>query len=257
MGNFKDLTGMKFGRLTVIKQYDRKTFPSGACHIRWLCRCDCGSEKDVVVDGSYLTNGHTQSCGCIKMEKIRTLAKRTCKKYNDYEIQEDYVIMYTTKGEPFYVDLEDFWKVKDICWYKNKYGYFVHSIGNNQLIWLHRVIMNCPDDMKVDHINGSDTTNDNRKSNLRIVTQQQNCYNSKPSKKNTSGKKGVSYNKKRKKWRARITVNKKEIHLGEFENFEDACRVRDEAELKYFGEYSYNLRDNIIKENINNEKISC
>lgn len=165
------------------------------------------------------------------------ISSKVNKKYNDYEIQEDYVIMYTTKGEPFYVDLEDFWKVKDYCWCKNKDGYLRGWI-NKKRVLLHRLIMNCPDNMVVDHINHDIT--DNRKNNLRILTHQQNMMNMKIHKNNTSGASGVKWNKLIGKWTADITINNERIYLGYFENFDDAVQVRKQAEEKYFGEYSYN-----------------
>lgn len=59
--NFNDLTGKRFGRLTVIK----RATPKGQ-KVRWLCRCDCGSIKDV---GAFeLTSGNTKSCGCLQNE---------------------------------------------------------------------------------------------------------------------------------------------------------------------------------------------
>lgn len=58
-----DLTGRKFGRLSVIRR-------SGVYHgcAAWLCRCECGSEK--VVSGKYLRSGSTQSCGCLHNEQL-------------------------------------------------------------------------------------------------------------------------------------------------------------------------------------------
>jgi hypothetical protein len=90
----------------------------------------------------------------------------------------------------------------------------------------------------VDHINGNKA--DNRKNNLRLVTASQNLMNTKLRSDNTSGYKGVYYNKKNNKRYARITVNKKIINLGSFKNKEDAIKIRKDAEEKYFGEYSYN-----------------
>lgn len=64
-----DLTGQKFGRLTVLERAenakDRKT--------RWLCRCDCGNE--IVVYGRYLRGGNTKSCGCYHRERAKTLGE--------------------------------------------------------------------------------------------------------------------------------------------------------------------------------------
>ena len=63
MGRVKDMTGMKFGRLTVIER--RGSNKSG--NALWLCKCDC--EKEVVVRNDHLTSGSTKSCGCYKNEK--------------------------------------------------------------------------------------------------------------------------------------------------------------------------------------------
>lgn len=62
MGNRRDLTGQRFGRLTVIKEAGR----SKQGHCLWLCHCDCGNE--VVAMGSSLFAGYKRSCGCL--EKI-------------------------------------------------------------------------------------------------------------------------------------------------------------------------------------------
>ena len=61
--------------------------------------------------------------------------------------------------------------------------------------------------------------------------------NTKLRKDNTSSVKGVYYSNN--KWVASIQVNKKRIYLGSFDKFEDAVRVRKEAENKYFGEFNY------------------
>lgn len=76
--DYKDLTGQKFGRWTVIKETDRKLVKNGSKPARalvaWLCRCDCG--KEGVVLSGYLVNGHSQSCGCLKEEKrIKAISK--------------------------------------------------------------------------------------------------------------------------------------------------------------------------------------
>lgn len=58
------LIGKRFGRLTVIKRTDRK-MNNNKCYY-WLCQCDCGNFKEV--PSEYLTSGHTQSCGCLKLD---------------------------------------------------------------------------------------------------------------------------------------------------------------------------------------------
>lgn len=103
---------------------------------------------------------------------------------------------------------------------------------------MHRLIMNAPSDKFVDHINHK--RNDNRKHNLRFVTNQQNLMNGKVRATNTSGVTGVVRRRDRDKWQASITINYKTINLGSYNTFEDAVKARKEAEEKYFGEYSYN-----------------
>ena len=67
MVNTKDLTGMKFGRLTVEKRLDDRIYKNGKAYPLWLCRCDCGNTKAVI--GGNLTRGLTKSCGCLQKEK--------------------------------------------------------------------------------------------------------------------------------------------------------------------------------------------
>lgn len=227
---------MKFGRLTVIKRVeDHICYPSGYRTPQWLCKCDCGN--DVIIIGKNLTrkNG-TKSCGCFAKENMSMVKKR----YNTYDLTGEYGIGYTLKGEEFYFDLEDYNKIKDYCWSKNKKGYIMSTDGKTRkTILLHRIVTDCPDGLLPDHIHGKDTRCDNRKSNLRICTTQENGMNSALSTNNTSGVTGVTWHKRDMVWQARIKVNYKYIHLGYFDNFEDAVKARKDAEEKYFGEYSY------------------
>ena len=130
------------------------------------------------------------------------------------------------------IDTEDVPRIA-MCgsWHVTGSGY----IGNRKYKRLHRFIMDAPEDMFVDHINGN--TYDNRKCNLRIVTHQQNMMNTKL-RYNNSGAKGVYHDKKYNNYKAKIKFNKKLIHLGTFDTLEEAIKARKEAEAKYFGEYA-------------------
>lgn len=64
----KDLTGMRFGRLVAIERADPYISPGGAKQSRWLCQCDCGNTKTVVIN--RLTGGGTTSCGCYSREHM-------------------------------------------------------------------------------------------------------------------------------------------------------------------------------------------
>ena len=72
MGKFIDLTGQRFGRLTVLYQDMEKSSKSG--RIYWVCRCDCGTVKSISSYG--LRSGRTKSCGCLSRE-LSALSSRT------------------------------------------------------------------------------------------------------------------------------------------------------------------------------------
>lgn len=99
----------------------------------------------------------------------------------------------------------------------------------HRLAWL-IVYGSFPPD-QIDHING--VKHDNRISNLRAVTCLENCRNKPLSSNNTSGYIGISYNKKNNKWVAKIGSANKRVHLGNFENLEDAVEARRIAEINY------------------------
>jgi hypothetical protein len=103
---------------------------------------------------------------------------------------------------------------------------------------LHRFIMNVTDPaIQVDH-EDHDGLNC-QKYNLRVSTPQQNASNALLTRANTSGFKGVSWNKDREKWRAYIHVNNGRFHLGYFTDpFEAACAY-DMAAVQHFGEFAH------------------
>ena len=174
-----------------------------------------------------------------KYGKVLDNNPRTQKNPNEIIKYEDYaeIILYNNKSNEVaraLIDLEDIVKVKDYKWYLNKCGYVFTKV-NYSNIRLHRLIMDSPDDMVVDHINHNQL--DNRKLNLRTCTQQQNCMNASKRIDNTSGTTGVCFDKRSNKWNARIIFKGKCIHLGYFNAKEEAVKARQEAEIKYFGKY--------------------
>ena len=74
MPRFRDLTGMRFGRLTVISRAPSHMYPSGRPRSMWNCVCDCGSSLQV--DVTCLTTGRTRSCGCLQRERTSEANKR-------------------------------------------------------------------------------------------------------------------------------------------------------------------------------------
>jgi len=93
-----------------------------------------------------------------------------------------------------------------------------------------------PADKHIDHING--VTYDNRASNLRLATKSQNGANSSMRKDNKSGYKGVDFYKSANKWRARIVVRGKSIHIGYFDSPELAHIAYCKRAVELFGEFA-------------------
>ena len=119
---------------------------------------------------------------------------------------------------------------------KNSRGYYsVNLSDNNFKVYskaVHRLVLvafenNSENKKCVDHI-------DNDKSNN---CHQQNSRNSSLSSRNTSGFKGISSNKQNNKWSTYIIFNSKKLHLGFFDNLEDAKQARKNKAIELFGDY--------------------
>lgn len=73
-GVFIDMTGKRFGRLTVLRRSHTHRHPNGKTSIMWLCVCDCGQKK--AINGNNLRSGITKSCGCYHDEIRRAATKK-------------------------------------------------------------------------------------------------------------------------------------------------------------------------------------
>ncbi len=145
-----------------------------------------------------------------------------------------------SQGKFALVDDEDFETVNRWKWF-----YCVTKGGKPYVVrgssprYLHRVIMDAQPGERIDHISGD--TLDNRRSNLRRCTQSQNVANSRLSKDNIHGFKGITYSNdhgRRRRWHARITHNYKKIYLGRFETKEEAAKAYNAKALELFGPFA-------------------
>lgn len=221
-----NLVGQKFNRLYVLKDSGHRSADGST---KWLCRCDCGNLCEV---NTYnLRKGIVRSCGCYQKDKCR----KTHKKYNEYDLSGEYGIGYTSNGGEFYFDLDDYDKIKDVCWNVGADGRVSGSI-NGKSIRLHKLIT-CTSNEVIDHINHNPS--DNRKCNLRISDKQTNSINRPCNKNNKLGVKGVNRATNSNKFMARIMVDGKTIYLGCYNTIEEAAKARVEAEREYFGEFAY------------------
>ena len=137
------------------------------------------------------------------------------------------------------VDDADFEHLNQFHWHTDRYGVVSSWFGSkdNKRMLMSRFIMNAPDNLEVDHKDGNRLNN--QRSNLRFATSSQNKMNRGPRIDNTSGYKGVSWHKQRKKWTARIMANDKYISLGLFNNILDAAKSYNLAAKKYHKEFAW------------------
>lgn len=226
----ENLVGKVFERLTVLKQVDDYISPSGKHYAQWLCECSCEKHNKVIANTQNLKQGNVKSCGCIS------------KKHNEYvlDLNDEYGVYgigycHNTNTE-FYFDMDDYNRIKSICWCECTSGGIQRIVGTDtntgKLVSMHIFLGY----KWHDHIDRNELNN--RKHNLRPATTLENSRNKNKSIKNTSGITGVSFISSSKKWRARVSVNRKEIFLGNFTNKEDAIKARLEAEAKYYKEFA-------------------
>jgi hypothetical protein len=142
-----------------------------------------------------------------------------------------------TRGKFALVDAEDYEELNRYKWNAMPVGgnwYARRSVGRGGVVLMHRQIMNAPDDMLVDHINGNGL--DDRRVNLRLCTAQQNCSNSRP-RGGASPYLGVS--RQGDKWKAQLMHDGEIFRLGLFEDEVAAAKARDAKALELQGEFAY------------------
>lgn len=150
----------------------------------------------------------------------------------------------TKNGTEFIIDDEDFVKVDQYTWHINtppssKTSYVMANISKKVKIKLHRFLLNVTNSkIQIDHINGNGL--DNRKENLRLVTNAQNSRNKSKyiTTNSTSKYKGVFFCKQRNKWVAQICLDYKKIFIGRFKTEIEAAKAYNEKALTLFGQYA-------------------
>ena len=100
MSKLKDLTNQKFGKLTVLERVNDKIHPSGQHSVMWKCQCECGNI--ITTSSANLRNNHTMSCGCYREKRLY----ESRKKYNKYDLSNDYGIGIDSKGNYFYFRIQ-------------------------------------------------------------------------------------------------------------------------------------------------------
>lgn len=147
-----------------------------------------------------------------------------------------------TQGKVAVVDDADFEFLSQFKWYAMRNGQTFYAM---KALWedrkrrhtaMHRLLLQVPDDIEVDHVDGDGMNN--TRINLRPCTRSQNVHNKKKMSGATSRYKGVYWNKRDKRWVAHIRGEGKLLHLGYFISEREAALAYNWAATKYFGEFA-------------------
>lgn len=109
-------------------------------------------------------------------------------------------------------------------------GYAVRN-GETKLIYMHRVIMNAPDGIEVDHENGDGLNC--QKYNLRFATHAQNAQNKRKAQGTRSQYLGVTWDQGKQRWRARV----RQVFIGRYRTEIEAAKARDAKAKEMFGDF--------------------
>lgn len=205
-----DLTGQRFGRLTVIKREIDNATSKG---VRWLCRCDCG--KDKIASSHYLRGGRVRSCGCLKRGIHEGLSHTRL-----FGIHR---MMLNRCNNPLSAVYRYYGKRGiDVCtaWSDPKEGFirfYKWAVANGY-----------QENLTIDRI---DNNKGYSPENCRWVTQREQNINRRF--KNMTGAVGVR--KHHNRYQAHIWVHGKTFFLGSFSTIEEASEAYKQAELKYYG----------------------
>ena len=214
MSKIIDMTGKRFHRVTVLEQYDINQHQK----VTWECLCDCGAV--FVCVGSSLRNGSTKSCGCYQRENTRKIHKThgMCQ-------SSEYIIWQN---------------MKDRCHNPNnksydQYGMRGITVCDEWLSGFEGFYRDMGDRPSSKHsIDRIDNDGNYELGNCQWATSTEQARNKRLNPRNKSGAHGVFELKKGEIWTAAITVNYKQIYLGQFDSFDKAAKARKAAEMKFY-----------------------
>lgn len=207
----KDMHGVRNGKLEVVG-FSHIDPNNGAV---WDCKCDCGGETKVPV--SHLREGFTESCGCLRLERLR-----------------ESITSHGQWGTPLYRRWASMLgRCRDAgnSTYGGK-GITVDERWYKFEAFLEDMQEGFSENLEIDRI---DVTKGYGPDNCRWVDHSENNYNKNKQQNNTSGKTGVNFRPKYGNYRAYITKDGKQVHLGVFNTLEEATNARRQAELEIFG----------------------
>lgn len=202
--NKLDLTNQKFGHLTAIKDTGKRY--KGLTIL--LCRCDCGNMCEVT--SNHLRTGHTISCGCKKSNRHDLAGKR----FGRLVVKE-----YVGQKNGYTM-----WKC--ICDCGNTIVTSAHALKNGRTRSCGCLNTETRSKTAYDHFGFVDGTSLVNISDKRKLN-----------KNNSSGIRGVTFDRRHNKWVAQITFQRKNHYLGRYSTKEEAIEGRKSGEDKYYGKY--------------------
>lgn len=215
----KDETGMRYGRLVVLKYTGRAGGKSR--HPKFLCICDCGNEAEVT--GTNLRQSQTLSCGCLQKERTSDASKTHglngtpehssyySMMYRCYKESDNNYENYGGRG----IKVCDRWREPDDVGLIN----FINDMGER------------PEGTTLDRI---DVDGDYCPENCRWITRDIQSYNTRKKVTNKTGRTGVHLSGHN-TYNVKIGYKGKSINVGTYKTYEEACFAREQAEIKYYG----------------------
>lgn len=208
------LEGQTFDRLTVVDWRKKEG---------WFCICECGKSR--LVSTEHLKSGRVKSCGCLLKDRQIYIGFGNQLTLTSYlsMLQRTNNLTYDAasdeKFQPYQTENRkvcERWLEPDGIGYRN----FCEDMGLR------------PVGHTIERIDNNDGY---FPENCKWETAGKQCYNRKQFSNNSTGRTGVYLREDTGRWRVKISVEGRTISLGEFDVFEDACKAREAAEIKYYG----------------------
>lgn len=193
-----DLTGNKYGRLTVLGDVGKRT-KNG--RVLWNCLCECGTATFVRAD--HLKKGSVVSCGCLNAEKKHKRFKN----------------LTGTETDNFKVIDRAFSKNSRIYW-----NCICKHCGNHIELQSNQIDRYSSCGCK---------HNRSTKERMAEIRDPESLKSTKPTAKSSTGVRGVYFNKRKNRYQAFINVDKKTKYLGSYASLEEATKIRRKAEIEY------------------------
>ena len=273
-----DETGKRYGLLQVLERAESKVLSNGVKYAQWLCKCDCGTIKEVYA--SFLRSGQVKSCGCLRSKNVKdwtglrqgklTVVKRApdgltksgkktilwdclCDCGNSITIKntglrdgsdncgcsptdQSHLHAVVDAVSPTYMSWGAMLQrcLNPNCDAYSEYGGVgirVHEDWKDFPTFL-ADMGERPEGCTLNRINSAMIYS---KETCEWATLSIQAYDQKKRSTNKSGKTGVCWDKRLDKWEAYISVDRKKISLGFSEVLEEAIELRKAAEIKYYG----------------------